>query len=107
MQSPLAGPSRLNAVSTQGGHEQNEAHFQIELSSEFVPEPKLHVVDVSSRRSLLEKVAGEKDSIVGLKPGVTVNLPTRLHTRSIAHEACTTAIGRDEQNPRNGVPTIG
>src|SRR5580700_8229522 len=82
-------------------------HFQIELSSEFIPCPKLRVVDVPARRGLFEKIAGEKNSVVGLQPGVTIDLPSHLHPRPVADEPCAAVAGWDEQKPRNGIHAVG
>src|SRR5580704_12426148 len=84
-------------------HEQDGSQFQIELSSEFIPSPKLRVVDLAARRGLFEKIAGEKDSIVSLKPGVTIDLPSHLHPRPVADEPCAAVSGWDEQKPRDSI----
>src|SRR5215470_3191751 len=85
--------------------QQHESHFQT-VSSEFVPHPKLCVVDVPAWRSLFEKLAGEKDSVVGLKPEVTIDLPSHLDTRPIADEPCAAAVGGNDQKSRNSVHSI-
>src|SRR5580692_3945777 len=81
-------------------------HFQIELSSEFIPCPKLRVVDVPARRGLFEKLAGKKNSIVGLNPGVTIYLPSCFDTRPVADEPRAAVAGWDEQKPWNGIHAV-
>src|SRR5580704_13948892 len=74
-------------------------------SSEFVTSPQFEIVDVAARRCFFQKLPGVKNSVVGLKPGVTVNLPTRFYTRPITHEPCTAVAGWNEQKSRNGIHT--
>ena len=56
---------------------------------------------------MFEKLAGEEDSVVGLQPGVTIDLPSHLHARPVADEARAAAACGDEQKPRNGIHALG
>src|SRR5579864_5178790 len=77
-----------------------------ERTSEFVSQPKLRVVDVPAWRSLFQKLARKEYSIIGLQPGVAIDLPSHLHTRPVADKPSAALTGRDEQKTRNGIDAV-
>src|SRR5262245_28579423 len=85
-----------------------ESRFMKHLPSisKLISSPKLCVIDISARRSLFKKIAGEKDTIVDLQPGVTIDLPSHLHARPVPNEPSSATAGWDEQNPGNGIHSV-
>src|SRR6266436_3949778 len=74
--------------------------------SKFVSGPKGQVVNVSPRGCLFQELAGVKNTVIRLKVSVTINLPANLHSGSIADEASSAAVGRDEQKTRYRVNSV-
>ena len=75
-------------------------------TSKFVSGPKGQVVNVSPRGCLFQELAGVKNTVIRLKVSVTINLPTNFHSGSIADEASSAAVGRDEQKTRYRVNSV-
>lgn len=62
------------------------AHLPIDFSLEFVPGPKLHVIEIPPRRFLFEKLPGEENSVVGLQIRMAIDLPPYLGAGPVADE---------------------
>src|SRR5712671_1148457 len=78
----------------------------ITKTSKFVSGPKGQVVNVSPRGCLFQELAGVKNAVIRLKVSVTIDLPTNFHSGSIADEASSAAVGRDEQKTRYRVDSV-
>src|SRR4029077_20921849 len=72
----------------------------ITKTSKFVPGPKGDVVDISPRGCLSQELPCVENTVIRLKISVTINLPTNFHAGSVADEASSAAVGRDEQKTR-------
>src|SRR5712692_11285119 len=75
-------------------------------TSKLVSGPKGQVVNVSPRGCLFQELAGVKNTVIRLKVSVTINLTTNFHSGSIADEASSAAVGRDEQGTRYRVNSV-
>ena len=79
---------------------------------ELVPCPKRQIIEVLSRHGLVEKRAGIEDSVVSLKIGMPVDLPSHFHPGLVPNKTCKAVGGRSEQETRkrgtrNAVHAVG
>ena len=87
----------------------NLARIASNLSSrllKLVPGPKGKPVEISTGHRLLKKLPGIKDSVVGLKVCVSVDLPPNFHSGHVPHKACAAVAGRPDQITRNVVHAV-
>src|SRR6185369_16739945 len=75
-------------------------------TSKFVSGPQGQIVDVSPRGSLFQELAGIKHTVIRLEVSVTIDLPANFHSGSIADEASSAAVGRDEQKARYRINSV-
>src|SRR5882724_2437417 len=78
----------------------------ITKTSKFVSGPKGDVVDISTRRRLLQELAGAENAVVRLKVSVSIDLPSNFHSGAIADKASPAAVGRDDQEPRHRIDSV-
>src|SRR5580693_5109692 len=71
-------------------------NFQIhDRSSKLVSCPQLQVINVAAGRRFFQKLPGIKNSVVGLKIRMPVDLPTDLGAWSVSDESRAASVGRN------------
>src|SRR5580704_11931321 len=75
-------------------------------SSKLVSCPQLQVINVAAGRRFFQKLPGIKNSVVGLKVRMSVNLPADLGAGSVPDESRATSVGRNEKKARYSVHTV-
>src|SRR5712671_1915735 len=79
--------SNLTAVAYLGSGRDIGFH-QHQRLLEFVAGPQCPVIEVAAWLTLFDKLARVKNSIIGLKPEVTIRLPPHFEARTMPDEPC-------------------
>src|ERR1700722_18144166 len=75
-------------------------------SSEFVTGPQFEIVDIAARRGFAKELTRIKDSIVCLKIGVAVDLPSHFSTWPVPDETALARVAGDLQEAGNRINTV-
>src|SRR5258708_35084201 len=73
---------------------------------EFIAGPQCPVIKVAAWLTLLDKFACIKNSVVGLKPKMSIHLPAHFRARTVSDEACIALSRGNNQKSRDGVHSI-
>jgi hypothetical protein len=73
---------------------------------ELVAGPQCPVIEVAGWLTLLDEFPRVKDSVVGLKPQVTIRLPVQLRPRTIPDETRVALSCGNDQKSRDGIHTV-
>src|SRR5882724_3477432 len=73
---------------------------------EFVAGPQCPVIEVAAWLALLHEFPRVKNSVVGLKPEVTIRLPAHFRARTVPDKACIALSCRNNQKSGDGVDSI-
>src|SRR5579859_6389246 len=73
---------------------------------ELVAGPQCPVVEVAGRLTLFDEFPRVKNSVVGLKPEVTIRLPAHLGARTIPDETRVALSRGNDQKSRDGIHTV-
>jgi hypothetical protein len=68
--------------------------------------PQCPIVQVAARLRLLQELASVKNSIVTLKPEMSINLPMQLHARPVSDKSRLTIACGPDQRSRDRVDSI-
>src|SRR5258708_12306737 len=77
-----------------------------ERGSKFVPSPQSPVIQVASWLGFLQKTSRIKNSVISLKPKMSVHLPSHFRAGPVADEACPTVTRGSDQDAWKCVNTI-
>src|SRR5260370_3503521 len=77
-----------------------------ESGSKFVPSPQSPVIQVASWLGFLQKTSRIKNSVISLKPKMSVHLPSHFRAGPVADEACPTVTRGSDQEAWKCVNTI-
>src|SRR5882724_10883972 len=73
---------------------------------EFVAGPQCPVIQVAAWLTLFDKLARVKNSVVGLKPEVTIRLPAHLHAWTMPDETRIALSCGNNQKSRDGIHSV-
>src|SRR5713226_758032 len=73
---------------------------------EFVAGPQCPVIEVAAWLTLFDKLARVKNSVVGLKPQVTIRLPAHFRAWTVSDEACIALSCRNNQKSGDRIHSI-
>src|SRR5260370_353194 len=73
---------------------------------EFVAGPQCPVIQVAARLTLLNEFPRVKNSVVGLKPQVTIRLPAHLHAWTMPDEPRIALSRGNDQKSGDGIHTV-
>src|SRR5882762_482962 len=97
--------SNLAAVAYLGSGCDIEFH-QHDRLLEFVAGPQCPVIEVAAWLTLFDKLARVKNSVVGLKPQVTIRLPAHFRAWTVSDEACIALSCRNNQKSGDRIHSI-
>src|ERR1700730_16488801 len=75
-------------------------------SLELVAGPQCPVIKVAAWLTLLDEFTGVENSVVGLKPEVTIRLPVHLRAWTMPDETRVALPCRNYQKSRDGIHTV-
>src|SRR6266436_4263407 len=73
---------------------------------ELVAGPQCPVIEVAAWLTLFDKLARVKNSVVGLKPHVTIHLPPHFRPRTVPDEPRIALSRRNSQKSRDGIHSV-
>src|SRR5215831_8711517 len=73
---------------------------------ELVAGPQCPVIQVATWLTLFDKLARVKNSIISLKPEVTIHLPPHLRPRTVPDEPRIALSRGNNQKSRDGIHTV-
>src|SRR6266478_7832636 len=97
--------SNLAAVAYLGGGCDIEFH-QHDRLLELIAGPQCPVIEVAAWLALLHEFPRVKNSVVGLKPEVTIRLPAHFRARTVPDEACIALSCRNNQKSGDRIHSI-
>src|SRR6266404_1185264 len=97
--------SNLAAVAYLGSGCDIEFH-QHQRLLEFVAGPQCPVIEVAAWLTLFDKLARVKNSIIGLKPEVTIRLPAHLHAWTMPDETGIALSRGNNQKSGDGIHSV-
>jgi hypothetical protein len=72
----------------------------------LVPGPQCPVVEVAARLALLNEFSRVENSVVGLKPQMTIRLPAHLRAWAMSDETRVTLSCGNDQRSQDGIHTV-
>src|SRR5882724_9721052 len=82
------------------------AFHQNDRLLEFVAGPQCPVIEVAAWLTLFDKLARVKNSVVGLKPHVTIHLPPHFRPRTVPDEPRIALSRRNSQKSGDGIHSV-
>src|SRR5260370_9688240 len=90
---PSSALKSMNNILHSWGSNQTSTAL-IRLLLEFVARPKGQIVQVAAGLRLLQKAAGEENSVIRLEPQMAIRLPPHFSAGPVSNESGTAALGR-------------
>src|ERR1700733_397270 len=76
------------------------------MSLKLEADPKSPVIQIAAWLTFFHELPGVKNSVVGLKPEMSIRLPTHFRARPISDEARVALSCRNDQKSGNGIHSI-